>query len=220
MQYYSQYGQDRFIHEAFFDDKRNGRFVEFGALDGLLDSNSLFFEREKNWTGILIEPNPDAYRLLTANRPHAVTENVALSDTEAVLPFRKIAGRFYGWSGLEADLEPEHRLRIEQYVPVEEQESIDVEVRTLAWVAKKHDVSCVDLMTIDTEGAEDRIMRAFPWDAIRVSVFCIENNFRDAAIAQLMTARGFLCAARTGSDEIYYDPSVFPGYSPSGSRHA
>lgn len=49
--------------------RRNGFFVECGAHDGEFNSNSLFFEMERNWTGLLIEPDPTAYeKLLQKNR--------------------------------------------------------------------------------------------------------------------------------------------------------
>jgi hypothetical protein len=39
----------------------NGFFVECNANDGEVNSNSLFFEMKRNWTGILIEPNQEAF---------------------------------------------------------------------------------------------------------------------------------------------------------------
>jgi len=47
------------------DERTSGFFVEAGAWDGVYLSNSLFFERVRNWTGILIEPNIEAYKNLT-----------------------------------------------------------------------------------------------------------------------------------------------------------
>jgi len=38
-----------------------GYFVELGANDGRSQSNSLHFERQKKWRGVLIEPCPTAY---------------------------------------------------------------------------------------------------------------------------------------------------------------
>jgi len=40
---------------------RNGFYVELGANDGALASNSYFFELKKGWQGVLIEPSPNLY---------------------------------------------------------------------------------------------------------------------------------------------------------------
>jgi hypothetical protein len=37
---------------------KNGFYIELGANDGISQSNTLFLEKYKNWSGILIEPNP------------------------------------------------------------------------------------------------------------------------------------------------------------------
>ena len=42
----------------------NKFFIEAGAFDGEIFSNSLFFEAKRNWTGLLVEPNPDPFRKL------------------------------------------------------------------------------------------------------------------------------------------------------------
>jgi FkbM family methyltransferase len=46
----------------------NGYYVEIGANDGISQSNSLYFERKKNWTGILVEPDKQNFWQLTRNR--------------------------------------------------------------------------------------------------------------------------------------------------------
>jgi FkbM family methyltransferase len=208
MDYYSQYGQDKYIHETFFLNFHGGTFVEFGALDGVLDSNTLFFEKEQHWTGILIEPNPEAFALLVQNRPHCKNENVAISSEASVMQFKKIRGGFYGWSGLLSDMEPQHLERINQHIPQADQETINVNVRTLAWLADRHQLHHVDLMSIDTEGTEEKIMQSFPWDRLTVSVFCIENNFRNYDSDALMASHGYTKGSRIGSDDIYYKQAL------------
>ena len=53
--------------------------MECGAFDGEKHSNTLFFEKEKNWTGLLIEADPMHYaRLKTKNRK-AFSINACLS---------------------------------------------------------------------------------------------------------------------------------------------
>ena len=41
----------------FVNCKSNGYFADCGAADGIDGSNSLFFERYCNWTGLLLEAN-------------------------------------------------------------------------------------------------------------------------------------------------------------------
>lgn len=51
--------------DQYLKEMTSGFFVEAGAWDGVYLSNSLFFEKERNWTGILVEPNKEAYKNLT-----------------------------------------------------------------------------------------------------------------------------------------------------------
>ena len=48
--------------------KRNGFYVEFGATDGLISSNSYLLAKEYNWKGIVAEPNPIWHDKLSQNR--------------------------------------------------------------------------------------------------------------------------------------------------------
>ena len=60
-----QANQPIIIDEKIFKNRiRNGFFIEAGAYDGEKFSNTLFFELKQRWTGLLIEPNPDAFELL------------------------------------------------------------------------------------------------------------------------------------------------------------
>lgn len=203
MTYHSQHGQDRYLHEHLFGDRRGGVFVEFGALDGLLDSNTLFFERELGWSGVLVEPNPVAFAALERNRPACRLENVAISDGNGTSDFLRIDGDFYGWSGLRERIEAPHRYRIERMVQRDQMEVMEVAVHDLAWLAERHGLHRVDFMSIDTEGSEEVIVRAFPWERLEVEVFCIENNFDNTAIPELMAARGYRKLAHLGTDDIY-----------------
>ena len=57
----AQFNQPRQI-DKLLDETRNKFFIEAGAFDGEFYSNSLFFEAERNWTGLLVEPNPVAFQ--------------------------------------------------------------------------------------------------------------------------------------------------------------
>ena len=64
-----------------YSDKKNrdGFFVEAGAYDGELISNTLLFELKMGWSGILIEPNPIAFEKLLSKKRKAWSINCCLS---------------------------------------------------------------------------------------------------------------------------------------------
>ena len=49
-------------------NKRNGKYLEIGAFDGLVGSVSLRLERNLNWSGVLIEPLSDKFKKLKSFR--------------------------------------------------------------------------------------------------------------------------------------------------------
>ena len=65
------------ILEAFYPDIDKTRFyVEAGALDGEHATNTLHLEMEKGWSGLLVEPEEDNFRLLKrTNRKAWLTES-------------------------------------------------------------------------------------------------------------------------------------------------
>lgn len=52
--YFSQAGQDRYLDERIFKNKRNGTFVEIGSYDGWMGSNCVFFEKVRDRTGLVV----------------------------------------------------------------------------------------------------------------------------------------------------------------------
>jgi FkbM family methyltransferase len=51
----------------------NGFYVELGANDGLLASNTFYYEKYRNWRGVLIEPAPNLFLKCRTNRSHRNT---------------------------------------------------------------------------------------------------------------------------------------------------
>ena len=67
--------------DKFLGQKRNGFFIEAGAWDGEYLSNTLFFELDRNWTGLLVEANRLAFKtmVLRGARKRSTAANVCLS---------------------------------------------------------------------------------------------------------------------------------------------
>lgn len=65
--YYSVSGQDKWVLETL-DFKRNGFFVDLGAMGGIKDSNTYALEKDYDWTGICVENSQDHFESLITAR--------------------------------------------------------------------------------------------------------------------------------------------------------
>jgi hypothetical protein len=80
MKYQSDILIDKFINEIIFRNKKDGFFVEIGALDGIVFSNSYIFEKYLNWSGLCVEPDLRWRDSIIQNRKCNISFNV-ISDT-------------------------------------------------------------------------------------------------------------------------------------------
>ena len=104
----------RLCIQHFFKDKKDGVFVDIGAHDGVLLSNTYFFEKHLGWKGICIEPIPEIFNQLKANRKPYVFK-AASTIKMGMLVFIKLTG-FIGahnemLSGLKDTYDPKHLIR-------------------------------------------------------------------------------------------------------------
>ena len=94
----SQSREDRFLYQQVFKalgpDIVGRTFLEIGALDGLVVSNTLAFERAFDWRGILVEGHPHNSRALRSNAPkrkNAAIFGVGICGLE-VVPDSDVSG--------------------------------------------------------------------------------------------------------------------------------
>jgi len=83
----SQSKEDRKLME-WFGGLCGGTYIEMGALDGLIFSNSHAFHMALDWKGLLIEGSPRSYKQLIVNRPNELfTVHAAVCGEEMMLHY-------------------------------------------------------------------------------------------------------------------------------------
>lgn len=204
--YYSQYGQDRWLNEKVFKNRKSGTFVEVGADDGVDKSNTYFFEKYLGWSGLCVEPSPERYQLLRANRSCAC-ENFAASCREGVVGFLDIQGYGKGLSGITANYSAEHRERIEKEIENPDNRGscvIEVQAVPLGALLAKHDIKHVDFCTIDTEGSEMDVLKSIDFSACKIDILCIENNYSDREVGEFLSHLGYSLDYKIEIDDVYF----------------
>lgn len=211
----SQINQDLILDEKIFKSKTNGFFVEVGALDGFGASNTYFFEKERNWSGLLIEPNPIEFNKRDNHpREKSFWENCAISDVESDINFLSIEGPCNVLSGIMEFYNTQHMDRINRELQMYEsypvghelysrKEIIKMKALRLESLFDKYGISNIDLVSIDVEGAELQVLKSINFDKVNIEVFLIENNYGLEKETAFLVERGYKHLANIRWDSVF-----------------
>lgn len=197
--YFSQSGQDKWVIETL----RPGVFVDIGAHDGVSFSNTYALER-LGWTGLAVEPIPEAYARLVANR-RCATLCGCIGAPAGRRRFRRVEGYAEMLSGLVADCDPRHETRIAGEVAREggAVREIEVECYDIHAALAAHGLPRVDYLSIDVEGGEAAILRSIDFTRVDIAIIGVENNYDDPAAWRVLTRSGYALHSKVGADEFY-----------------
>jgi FkbM family methyltransferase len=161
---------------------RRGFFVEAGANDGISQSNTLYFEKYRQWKGILIEPIPDLAAKCRVNRPKCIVENFALvpfdyKESHVEMRYCNLMSLVKGaMKSEEADL-----VHIQEGCRVQNTDSFELRVpaRTLTSILEANSVRKIDLLSLDVEGFELNVLKGVDFEKYQPALMLIEARFRD-----------------------------------------
>ena len=145
---WSQIGQSGYIDEAL-GAKTRGFYVEAGGYDGETYSNSLFFELERDWNGVLIEAVKPLYESIIQKRRHCHVINACLADRVQVGKMRVF--NISVLSGLETEMDGRHKNR-GMAESSNRFEFFFTPCFSLVTILKALDVKQVDYFSLDVEG--------------------------------------------------------------------
>tara|TARA_Y100000590_G_scaffold31353_1_gene34688 strand:+ start:6175 stop:6981 length:807 start_codon:yes stop_codon:yes gene_type:complete len=151
----SDRGQDLWVVELFHFDKeystsnKKNFFLEIGAGDGFLISNTFILEKYYNWTGILVEPNPEQFNKLKKNRG---SSSCILSNDLVWSKKKKI--NFFKDGDLSKVITNENNnisKNAKNYLTLD---AISLEELLIKYNAPK----IIDFFSLDVEGCEDEVL--------------------------------------------------------------
>lgn len=188
---HSQLGQDKIVLKHF-NFKQDGFFVEAGALNGVDNSNTYILEKKYGWKGICCEPNDDSFRDLRTNRSCRLDSRLLWDKDGEEVAFHKCGGI----SGVPESFQNEKKHLPERL----NSPACSVVTISLDSLLRAHNAPrCIDYISLDTEGSELKILKAFDFDAWEVEMWSIEHNAQQRddgssylkKIVDLMSSKGY-----------------------------
>lgn len=184
-------------------------FLQVGAMDGKNFDPLFEHVRQYKWQGLLIEPLPDMFERLRRNYADCeglLFENCAVTDTVGEIEIHRVplhlidAGVVPPWAAGISSLYPDRNAIGGKRTPAEEFAKIRDHIETqrvrgepLPSVLARHRIERIDLLQIDTEGHDYRVLRQFDFDRYRpelvqIEIYNLPEQERRAALKLLVDA--------------------------------
>lgn len=149
--------------DKLFNYKTNGFFIELGANDGLFQSNTAFFEKFRNWSGILIEPSKKGFELCKKNRSNSLCLNYAC------------VSKNYEQEYILGDFKDIHPMSSINGLRLKRKKMVKVPAITLDKILDKHlQNNQIDFLSLDVEGYELNVLKGISFDKYRPKYILIE----------------------------------------------
>jgi FkbM family methyltransferase len=204
---YSQEGEDMIL-KRIFEGQKNGFYVDVGAHHPRRFSNTYYFYKQ-GWSGINIEPNPNALDLFNADRPRDLNLRLGISSEKSVIKYYyydEPAVNTFDKSTVEkrfADKRYPYNLILVE----------DVAVDRLDNILKKYLPVGINIsfLTIDVEGLDMEVLRSNDWQLFRpkyVLAELLNTSLEEALKSKLvmfMLHKKYALYAKTKNTLIFYD---------------
>jgi FkbM family methyltransferase len=160
----------------------NGYFIELGANDGISQSNTFFFERYKNWKGLLIEPIPSKYLECKKNRSikNFIFNNACVSFGYRKKFVKMIYSNLMTTSlNLENDINPSKHIRLSRKFLKNNEKTFHFSAKaiTLNKLLKKSGApKVIDFMSIDVEGSEIEVLKGIDFFTYNFKYILVESR--------------------------------------------
>lgn len=197
--YYSQHGQDRFIHEFLGEEVSLGTFLDIGCNHPEVGNNSKFFE-DIGWTGFAFDPQKKFSSVWREKRKTPfINAAINIEKVEKkFVEFKSDKGWEHQISGFKEYVKPRHlkKYKYEEY---------SVESAPMSHFVGEF--GNLDLVMIDVEGAEMVILKTLFADNFFPKYILFENNRSiggNRVVRDFLLKKGYRFQARIANVDDFF----------------
>ena len=177
----------------------NGLFLEVGGHDGLHASNTVFSQVCRKWRGLMIEANPNSFKLLTQHRAGVIAVRTALCATAGSVDFVTRRAQYKGsnsdeMGGVASALDTaaqdawrrkfvdKFELRAGNVTAADPFVHYAVPCMQLSSLLSALHVARVDIFWLDVEGSELTVLQSIDFSSISIGLLVVELRVANAKV--------------------------------------
>jgi FkbM family methyltransferase len=206
---YSQCGEDIIIEFIFSNlGIKYPSYIDIGAHHPFYISNTALFYK-KGCRGVCVEPDPYLFKEIMAVRKKDICLNIGIGFNQAS------EADFYIMSTPTLNtFSKEQALAYKNY---KIKEKVQIKLKTIDSIIDEYCEKTPNFISLDVEGLDYLILKAFNFTKYRPEVFCLEtltfteNNLevKITSIMELLLSNGYMIYADTYINTIFVDKSVW-----------
>lgn len=160
--------------------QRGGFFIEAGANDGVLQSNTYYLEKVLGWHGLLVEPLAEKAEKCKKNRRNSAVVNAALVrhgyDGETVEFENAGLMSTVNDGTIDRDTVEQHVAVGRELQQMHKSPPRKVPAVSLSRLLREQDVRMIDFFSLDVEGYEVEVLKGIDFDEVTFRRVFIETR--------------------------------------------
>ena len=163
---YSQFDEEVIIRD-FFQDKKNGVFLDVGAADYQRNSTTYYLEKNLGWSGVAVDALKYYEDGFLKHRPKTKFEHYIVTDHSGNME------TFYITRAI-PDVSSTNPNYVQEYAPVTH--AVQIKTITLNDLLEKNNIQSLDFLSMDIEDGEPKALAGFDVQKYRPKLVCIEAH--------------------------------------------
>jgi len=200
----SQHKIEDYLEGRFQDP---GTFLEIGAWDGALISQTIWLEKEHGWQGLCVDPFPRDFSLRSAKLAEvAISRDGKPREFVKVSIDRRDGGDVSYFSGFKDTIQTHWKL-ISEFC---DYEIVEIPTMTIQELYRKYDLpNYIEFLSVDTEGSELEIFRSIDFSVYSYGMIVFEHNESSIikhGVGEILVTNGYHLLDSLRCDDIYMRP--------------
>ena len=210
---YSQHGEDQILFEKYLKDipTEMRLYMEIGAMDGIRYSNTHMLHEFFGWSGILVEPHPVNFDLLTKNRPNDILYNCVVSNRDEMVEYQYFDNQnLAAVSAIKDTLtpiliknffDPKTKNEWMREQQIKNLKKIMIKPQRLKDIVLNSKLQKISFFSLDVEGHEYEVLDSYDWQ-IEIEYIFVEEN-RDERVKKLLEEKGYLHVDKINNNNLF-----------------